>query len=119
MSESPEASTPWLVACLCAGWCRTCDAYLPIFEALSQSFGDEVRFVWVDVEDEAQALGDVDIVNFPTLLIARGEWIHFLGAVTPHVQTTRHLVQRAMRGELGRVSDATLEGLPARLNALS
>jgi lipid A ethanolaminephosphotransferase len=30
-----------------------------------------LRFAWIDVEDEAEAMGDVDIETFPTLLVPR------------------------------------------------
>ena len=118
MSEPVDAARPLLVACLCAAWCRTCDDYRLTFDALAREFDREVRFVWVDIEDDEEALGGVDVVDFPTLLIARGETIDFYGPVLPHPQTARQLVQRALLGELGAVTDAALAGLPARLRAL-
>ena len=118
MSEPVDAARPWLVACLCAAWCRTCDDYRPTFDALAREFEHEARFVWVDIEDDEDALGSVDVVDFPTLLIAHGELIDFYGPVLPHAHTARQMVQRALRGELGTVSDAALAGLPARLRAL-
>jgi thioredoxin 1 len=42
-----------------------------------------LRFAWVDVEDEAEAIGEVDIETFPTLLVARGDEPLFLGPVPP------------------------------------
>ncbi len=117
MSEPVDAASPWLVACLCAAWCRTCDDYRPTFDALAREFGPEAHFVWVDIEDDEQALGGVDVVDFPTLLLAHGDAIDFYGPVLPHAQTARQLLQRALAGELGGVSDATLAGLPARLRA--
>ena len=118
MSEPVDAARPLLVACLCAAWCRTCDDYRPTFDALAREFDREARFVWIDIEDDEAALGGVDVVDFPTLLIARGEVIDFYGPVLPHAQTARQLVQRALLGELGAVTDAALAGLPARLRAL-
>ena len=106
------------VACLCAAWCRTCDEYRPTFDALAREFADDARFIWVDIEDDEDALGGVDVVDFPTLLIAHDDAIDFYGPVLPHAQTARQLLQRAVKGELGGVSDAVLEGLPARLRAL-
>jgi thiol-disulfide isomerase/thioredoxin len=119
MSESVDAASPWLVACLCAAWCRACDEYRPVFAALAQAFAADARFLWVDIEDDEAALGGIDVVDFPTLLIARGERVHFFGPVMPHAQTARQLVQRALQGDLGVVSDAALAGLPARLRALT
>lgn len=118
MQEHADPESPWLVACLCAAWCRTCDEYRPTFDALAREIGRDARFAWVDIEDDEDALGGVDVVDFPTLLIARGDVIHFFGPVMPHMQTARQLVQRALQGSLGRVSDAALAGLPARVRAL-
>ena len=118
MSESPDANTPMLVACLCAAWCRTCDDYRPTFDALEREFGSATRFVWVDIEDDEQALDGVDVVDFPTLLIARGEELRFFGPVLPHPGTARQLIQRALQRELAVVADPALSGLPGRIAAL-
>ena len=58
----------------------------------------------------------MDVADFPTLLIAQGDEIHFFGPVTPHAQTARQLLQRALQDELGACRRA-LAGLPARLRA--
>ena len=118
MTEPADARSPLLVACLCAAWCRTCDEYRPTFDALAREFERETRFVWVDIEDDEAALGDVDVVDFPTLLIAHGERIRFFGPVLRHAQTARQLVQRALRDALATAGDAALAGLPARLRTL-
>ncbi len=119
MSEPADAARPLMVACLCAAWCRTCGDYRPTFDALAREFALEARFVWVDIEDDEEALGGVDVVDFPTLLIAHGEALDFYGPVLPHAQTARRLVQRALEGELRTTSDGALAGLPGRLRALS
>jgi thiol-disulfide isomerase/thioredoxin len=100
-----------LVACLCAGWCRTCDSYRQTFDDLGREFGGQARFVWLDVEDDEEALGHIDVVNFPTLLIAHGLDARFFGPVTPHAQTARQLIQRGLQGSLGQVEDAALSEL--------
>lgn len=113
-----EPDEPLLVACLCAAWCRTCDEYRPVFEALRAAFDAQARFVWVDIEDDEDALGDVDVENFPTLLAAQGERVLFFGTVLPHAQTARGIVERALRDELPRVAPGTVDGLPGRIAAL-
>ena len=40
-------------------------------------------FVWLDVEDDAAVCGDIDIVNFPTLAIFRGESLLHYGVSLP------------------------------------
>jgi thioredoxin 1 len=75
-------NAPWWVICLCAAWCGVCRDWQPAFEreALAQP---GVRFAWVDVEDHAQAMGEVDIETFPTLLVAHGQRVLFMGPVPP------------------------------------
>jgi hypothetical protein len=90
-----------------------------VFDALERHFAGQARFVWLDIEEDAAVLGDVDVEDFPTLLIADGDTCRFFGPVTPHGATARALVQRALRGELPPLPDEQLHGLPRRLRALS
>lgn len=82
----------WVVACLCAAWCDVCSQYRPGFEKLAEEF-PEVQFIWVDVEDQADLVGDIDIDNFPTLLIQRGDTVAFFGTILPDVRQTARLLQ--------------------------
>ena len=114
-----DSADPLLVACLCAAWCKTCTDYREVFDQLTQEFAGRTRFVWLDIEDDEAALGGVDVVDFPTLLLASRATIRFFGPVTPHAQTARQLVQRALQDQLGAVAaDAALAVLPARVRAL-
>lgn len=72
----------WWVVCLCAAWCGVCREWQPGFDGQARAHPD-VRFAWVDVEDEADAMGDVDVETFPTLLVAHGDRVLFLGPVAP------------------------------------
>lgn len=76
----------------------------------------QLRFAWVDVEDEADAMGEVDIETFPTLLIARGPVPLFLGPVAPSGAQLARLVARLREdpGAKAAVSPAAA-GLMARL----
>jgi thioredoxin 1 len=116
MSETPARAPALLVACLCAEWCGTCREYEALFEAQARRL--DARFVWVDIEDHDEVLGPIDVENFPTLLIARGDEVLFFGTVTPHAQTLLRLVETAARGEFGVIDDAQLAGLPSRVRAL-
>ena len=126
MSAAPPTPSPLplLVACLCAQWCRTCDAYrdtlLHARDALQPTHpGSPMRFLWVDIEDESELVGDLDIEDFPTLLLARGDQVLFFGPLLPHAQTLDRLVRGALAGELPPLSAAALapdaRALPARL----
>jgi hypothetical protein len=103
-SGAMSAPSPLLVACLCARWCRTCDAYQATLAAVRDATSAAAaasepvppRFLWVDIEDESELVGDIDIENFPTLLLARGDTLLFFGTVTPHAGTLERLVRGAL-----------------------
>jgi len=98
-----------LVACLCAEWCGSCRDYRATFAALEARFAADADFAWIDIEDESDALGDPDIENFPTLLLADAGGLRFLGAVTPHAATAERLVANALAGELPAIGGADAE----------
>jgi thioredoxin 1 len=81
----------WIVACLCAAWCGTCNEYRSNFETLAARHPDK-RFVWIDIEDQADVVGDLDVENFPTLLIQRRDAIAFLGTVLPDLHLGDRLI---------------------------
>ena len=93
-----------LVICFCAAWCDTCRAYQPKFEALSESF-PHASFVWVDIEEEPALLGDVDVENFPTLMIETGGGIKFFGTMLPHINLLERLVQSARPEDKNQATD--------------
>lgn len=74
------ADDGWVVACLCAAWCGSCREYQANFTQLAQRHPD-IRFAWIDIEDQADLMDDLDVDNFPTLLIQRGKIVTFLGPV--------------------------------------
>lgn len=103
---SPLAADDRLLACLCAAWCGTCRDYLPVLEAWARAHPRwDVR--WVDIEDHADALGELDIENFPTLLVAHGDALRFVGTVLPHAGTLARTVDAAEAAVLG-VGEAEL-----------
>ncbi len=115
MPAADPAPTPLLVTCLCAAWCGTCRDYRPLFLQQSRAFAAAASFRWLDIEDDDEVLGTIDVVDFPTLLIARGDEVLFYGPVTPHGQTLARLVQSALDGALPRTTDGRADGLPQRV----
>ena len=102
------------VVCLCAAWCGVCRDYATLFDEAALAFGAQARFTRLDIEDEAELLGNVDVENFPTLLILRGERPLFFGTITPHAQTLTRLVQSALAGELKPATDSPEVGALAQ-----
>lgn len=121
-ADAPPPAATWLVACLCAAWCRTCDDYRLVMDEAARAHPG-MRFAWVDIEDHADALDDPegaaeDIENFPTLLIARGDTPHFFGTVLPHAGVLARLVAQADAGLLPRVDEPTARRLAAAVGGL-
>lgn len=88
MLDSPSLD----IVCLCADWCGTCREYAQVFEALQQALPAH-RYRWIDIEDEADALGDIDIETFPTLLVAQAGRVLFAGPVLPRLGDAQRLVE--------------------------
>ncbi|RZL10301.1 MAG: thioredoxin [Rubrivivax sp.] len=102
------------VACLCAAWCRTCDEYAGVFQQLQQAQPGH-RYRWIDIEDEAELIGDVDVETFPTLLLAHQGQVLFAGPVLPRLGDAQRLlaVQASQLAEGARPPDLVAAGLPA------
>lgn len=79
-----------------------------------------VHFHWIDIEDEADALGDVDIETFPTLLVTAASEPLFFGPVEPSRAQLERLLQR-LQGEDtadGHAADPSTQALALRLAPL-
>ncbi|MFC6280146.1 MULTISPECIES: thioredoxin family protein [Polaromonas] len=87
---SLQTPTSWVI-CLCADWCGLCHDYRRVLEAIAVRHPG-LRFAWLDIEDQADLVGDLDIETFPTLLVADEEGVHFLGPLTPHAETLSRLL---------------------------
>jgi len=90
-----ESNREFLVACLCAAWCDTCVAYRPGFLALAERF-PRAEFRWVDIEDDAEAVEDIEVENFPTILVRRGGETLFQGVMLPHHAHLERLLEKVI-----------------------
>jgi hypothetical protein len=52
--------------------------------------------VWIDVEDQADDLGDIDVENFPTLLIQKDGIVAFFGTMLPELALAERLLLAQM-----------------------
>lgn len=80
-----------VVACYCAAWCDTCNQYRPAFESLAARKPEQL-FVWIDIEESEELLDDLDVENFPTILIQSETGNHFFGTMLPHVEHLERLL---------------------------
>jgi thioredoxin 1 len=82
-----------IVTCLCAEWCGTCRDYRTPFFSLAERF-PEADFVWLDVEYDAERVGDLEVENFPTLRIEREGKVLFFGVMLPHAEHLSRLLEK-------------------------
>jgi len=82
-----------LIACLCAQWCGACRNYRATFDQIADAHPRHCC-VWIDIEDHADWFSDIDldVDNFPTLLIEDAQAVRFFGPVLPH----RTVVERML-----------------------
>jgi len=79
------------VYCLCAAWCASCRNIKPEFDGL---FTEGFHLHWMDIEDHADSLADVEILSFPTLVIANSQGqIYFAGPIEPRLTHLQRLLQ--------------------------
>lgn len=112
--SAPTAQEDWQVVCLCAEWCGTCREWRPQLAAQAAQMPG-VQFGWVDVEDQADAMGDLDIETFPTLLIAQGNQVRFLGPVLPAASAITRLLQSLAGDPKAGNASADADNLLTRL----
>ena len=105
------ASGRWVVACLCAAWCDVCKQYRSGFDALTGQYPQH-QFVWIDIEDQADLVGDLDVENFPTILIQKDDIVAFYGTMMPEPRLIARMMETQLtrsEGELRREASSTPE----------
>jgi thioredoxin reductase (NADPH) len=115
MSQQPAQAL--LVACLCAAWCKTCSEFRDTFDRLAKS-DPGARYVWLDVEDDSALVGDIEIENFPTLAVFRGDAAVFYGVTMPQEGVVRRTLASVMREDRDAIEvPEGIAGLPGSLSA--
>ncbi|HEV2978249.1 MAG TPA: thioredoxin family protein [Casimicrobiaceae bacterium] len=111
-----DRATPTVIA-LCAAWCDTCGEFRATLERIARA-RPEIVFVWLDIEDDSAICGDIDVENFPTLAIYRGERLLHYGVSLPQEGTVARLIDEIAKRPDGTVSapQAVLD-LPQKLRA--
>lgn len=80
-----------IVVCFCAQWCRTCVEFYDAFEKLSQERKE--LFLWVDIEEDPELLDDLDVEDFPTILIQKNGSNIFYGTMLPHILHLKRMLE--------------------------
>lgn len=92
------AAPGFTVTCLCAEWCDVCREYRAGFLALAERF-PQAAFAWLDVEDDAEEVGEREIENFPTVEIRRGDAQLFYGVLLPKPEHLARVLENLISGQ--------------------
>lgn len=104
-----------VVVSMCAAWCDTCNEFRVAYERIARS-RPECAFVWLDIEDDAAIAGDIDVENFPTLAVFRGDVpVHFGVSIPQEATLARLIDELASRTVSARDVPDEVRALPEAL----
>lgn len=86
-----SSASQLVVVSFCAAWCDTCDEFFRAYERMAAA-RPHIAFVWLDIEDDAGIAGDIDVENFPTLAVYRGDRPLHFGVSRPHESAVLRLI---------------------------
>ena len=67
-----------------------------------------VGFLWRDIEEDAECLGNLEIEDFPTILVRRREWVLFFGTMLPQAEHLRRLIETLLAQTIEQSRDYAL-----------
>lgn len=81
-----------LIACFCADWCSSCQAWQNSFSRLAQKFPEDC-FVWLDIDKHPDMIADIDLDILPVMLVQNEEKVYFLGTIKPELSIVEKIIQ--------------------------
>jgi len=104
-----------VVVSFCAAWCDTCNEFRAGYERLA-SRRPHAAFVWIDIEDDAEWAGDIDVENFPKLAVYRGATPLHFGVSLPHENVIGRLIDALAEQPAASSVGEAVHALPRRLS---
>src|SRR5690349_8135596 len=98
LARSLNEASQLVVVSLCAAWCDTCNEFRGAFGRIA-SARPQCAFVWLDIEDDADIAGDIDVENFPTLAVFRHGRPAYFGVSLPHESTVLRLIDALLQAD--------------------
>jgi len=115
-TDSPDCGTgpALLVVGFCAAWCNTCGDFRRAFDDLARRRPTD-SFVWLDIEDDADVVGDIDIENFPTLAVFSDDRLLHFGVSLPQGPIVARVLDSLDAASPTVAAAPAVTGLPERL----
>jgi thioredoxin 1 len=90
--QNVESSAKPVLVDFWAEWCPPCRLLAPTFERLAATYGDEISFAKVNVDELPEVAGQYGIRSIPTLLLLReGKVVEELVGARPYNDLARVL----------------------------
>jgi thioredoxin 1 len=90
--QEVESSAKPVLVDFWAEWCAPCRLLAPTFERLAATYGDEISFAKVNVDELPEVAGQYGIRSIPTLLLLReGKVVEELVGARPYNDLARVL----------------------------
>lgn len=102
-----------LVVGLCAAWCDTCADFRATFARIAAR-RPAALFLWLDIEDDSEIVGDVEVENFPTLAVFGGAGTLHFGVSLPQQGVVERLLD-ALEREGAIAAPEAVATLPQRI----
>ena len=98
--QNVESSAKPVLVDFWAEWCAPCRLLGPTFERLAATYGDEISFVKVNVDELPEVAGQYGIRSIPTLLLLHeGKVVEELVGARPYHDLARVLDRYVTVGE--------------------
>ncbi|WP_114652174.1 thioredoxin domain-containing protein [Polynucleobacter necessarius] len=82
----------------CAEWCGSCREFKEHFNSIN---ADGLSKVWLDIEDEASLINEINIDNLPTILAVSDDGhTYFFGEIPPNKTFLEKILQDISLGKL-------------------
>jgi len=91
LAERLADGSSLVVVCLCAAWCDTCGEFRAALARIAAARPGQL-YVWLDIEDDSELCGEIDVENFPTLAVYRGGRLLHYGVSLPQEGTVARLI---------------------------
>jgi len=123
-SDLPTMAASWskndcVIVSLCAAWCDTCTQFREVYERIAVA-RPNMLFVWLDIEDDSEVCGDIDVENFPTLAVFRGDVLVHFGVSLPQQGAVARLIDElALRQPTIADAPPAVRELPHRVQRLT
>lgn len=93
----------------CAAWCGVCRDLNKIW--LTQPNNLNIQMYWVDIDDYADQLEEIEFESFPYIATFKNKKLSFFGTALPNIAVIKKIAHQTQCAELDLQHQSVLENL--------